>query len=52
MHRGLLCRPATALFDLDLSELKPENLEDLIYPLKELTVDVDEEASKARVFCE
>ena len=38
--------------DLDLSELKPENLEDLIYQLKELTVDIDDKSSKVRVFCE
>jgi hypothetical protein len=38
--------------DLDLSELKPENLEDLIYQLKELTVDIDDKTSKVRVFCE
>jgi len=38
--------------DLDLSKLKPENLEELIYQLKELTVDIDDEKSKVRVFCE
>jgi len=38
--------------DLDLSELKPENLEELIYQLKELTVDIDDESNKVRVFCE
>lgn len=38
--------------DLDLSELKPENLEELIYQLKELTVDIDDKSSKVRVFCE
>ena len=38
--------------DLDLSQLKPENLEELIYQLKELTVDIDDESSKVRVFCE
>lgn len=38
--------------DLDLSELKPENLEELIYQLKELTVDIDDESSKVRVYCE
>jgi hypothetical protein len=38
--------------DLDLSELKPENLEELIYQLKELTVDIDDSKSKVRVFCE
>jgi len=38
--------------DLDLSELKPENLEELIYQLKELTVDIDDPSNKVRVFCE
>ena len=38
--------------DLDLSELKPENLEELIYQLKELTVDIDDNKSKVRLFCE
>jgi hypothetical protein len=38
--------------DLDLSDLEPENLEDLIYQLKELTVDIDDEPSKVRVFSE
>ena len=38
--------------DLDLSQLKPENLEELIYQLKELTVDIDDDSSKVRVFCE
>jgi hypothetical protein len=38
--------------DLDLSELRPENLEELIYQLKELTVDIDDNSNKVRVFCE
>ena len=36
----------------DLNQLKPENLEDLIDQLGELTVDVEEEKTKVRVFCE
>lgn len=36
----------------DLNQLKPENLEDLIDQLGELTVDVEEENTKVRVFCE
>jgi hypothetical protein len=36
----------------DLNQLKPENLEDLIEHLGELTVDVEEEKTKVRVFCE
>jgi len=38
--------------ELDFNELKPENLEDLIYQLKDLTVDIDDKNSKVRVFCE
>jgi SHOCT-like protein len=37
---------------LDLSQLKPENLEELVDQLSELTVDVDDSKSKVRVFCE
>jgi hypothetical protein len=37
---------------LDLNHLKPENLEDLIDQLNDLTVDVDQEGTKVRVFCE
>ena len=37
---------------VDLSELKPENLEELIYQLKELTVDIDDKTNKVQVFCE
>ena len=36
----------------DISALKPENLDDLIEQLNELTVDVDKEHTKVRVFCE
>ena len=36
----------------DLNQLKPENLEALIEQLGELTVDVDQEKTKVRVFCE
>ena len=38
--------------NLDLNELKPEKLEELIYQLKDLTVDIDDEKSKVRIFCE
>jgi len=38
--------------DLDVNELKADNLEELIYQLKDLTVDIDEKTSKVRVFCE
>lgn len=36
----------------DISALKPENLDDLIEQLNDLTVDVDKEHTKVRVFCE
>jgi hypothetical protein len=36
----------------DLNQLRPENLEELIDQLGELTVDVEEEKTKVRVFCE
>src|ERR1035438_5392672 len=36
----------------DLSQIKPENLEELIDQLDELTVDVDDKDVKVRVFCE
>lgn len=36
----------------DLGQLRPENLESLIEQLDDLTVDVDQERTKVRVFCE
>lgn len=36
----------------DLNQLKPENLEDMIDQISDLTVDVDQEQTKVRVFCE
>jgi hypothetical protein len=36
----------------DLSRLRPENLEDLVDQLSDLTVDVDDSHAKVRVFCE
>lgn len=38
--------------EMDLSQLTPENLEELVDHLKELTVDVDEKNNKVRIFCE
>lgn len=39
--------------DVDLNQLKPENLEELVDHLEELTVDVDDkDKTKVRVFCE
>jgi hypothetical protein len=38
---------------VDLNEIKPENVEELIEHLKELTVDIDGgKKSKVRVYCE
>ncbi len=37
---------------VDLSQIKPENLEELIDQLGDLTVDVDDKDVKVRVFCE
>jgi hypothetical protein len=36
----------------DLNQLKPENLEELIDQLNDLTVDVDNRDAQVRVFCE
>lgn len=36
----------------DISQLRPENLEELVEQLNDLTVDVDKEDTKVRVFCE
>ena len=36
----------------DINQLKPENLEELIEQLGDLTVDVDQEKTKVRIFCE
>jgi hypothetical protein len=36
----------------DLSQLKPENLEELVDQLNDLTVDVDQEKTKVRIYCE
>lgn len=37
---------------IDLTQLKPENLEELVDQLSDLTVDVNQENAKVRVFCE
>ena len=37
---------------LDLAQINPENLEDLIDQLGDMTVDVDNEDVRVRVFCE
>ena len=36
----------------DINNITPQNLEELIEHLRELTVDVDNENTKVRVFCE
>lgn len=36
----------------DINQIRPENLEDLIDQLNDLQVDVDQEKTKVRVFCE
>jgi hypothetical protein len=39
--------------DIDISKVKPENLEELVDHLRDLTVDVDgNKGEKVRVFCE
>ncbi|HLY62821.1 MAG TPA: hypothetical protein VKV95_18915 [Terriglobia bacterium] len=38
--------------ELDLNQIKPENLEEVIYQLKDFTVDIDDKKNKVRVFCE
>jgi len=37
---------------VDIGQMKPDNLEALIEQLNELTVDVDNDKTKVRVFCE
>jgi hypothetical protein len=37
---------------IDLGNIKPENLEELVDQLSDLTVDVDDKGAKVRVFCE
>jgi hypothetical protein len=39
-------------YPINLAELKPQQLEDLVDALDELSVDVDDPGSKIRVFCE
>ena len=38
--------------NFDLNQLKPENLEELIEQLEDVTVDVHDDAAKVRIFCE
>jgi hypothetical protein len=36
----------------DINQLRPENLEELVEQLADLTIDVDQEKTKVRIFCE
>jgi hypothetical protein len=36
----------------DIGQMRPENLEDMLDQLNDLQVDVDQERTKVRVFCE
>ncbi len=36
----------------DIGQIRPENLEDMIDQINDLQVDVDQERTKVRVFCE
>ena len=38
--------------DLDLSQITPENLDEIVEQLRDLTVDVDSASARVRVFCE
>lgn len=38
--------------EIDLTQIKPENLEELIEHVNDLTVDVDDAKNKVRIFCE
>lgn len=37
---------------IDINQLRPENLEEMIEHLSDFTVDVDNERAKVRVYCE
>ena len=36
----------------DINAVRPENLEDLVEQLNDLTVDVDQDRTKVRIYCE
>ncbi|MCP4634337.1 MAG: hypothetical protein GY855_15530 [candidate division Zixibacteria bacterium] len=38
--------------DIDLKNVKPENIDEIIEALSDLTVDVDDEDEKVRIYCE
>lgn len=37
---------------IDLTQLKPQHIEDLIEQLDDVTIDVDQPDTKVQVFCE
>lgn len=39
-------------YPIDLTQLKPQQLEDLVEHLDDLTVDLDDPSAKIRIFCE
>jgi hypothetical protein len=55
LHRANHAMHAKGLM-IDLTQIKPENLEELVDQLSDLTVDVDQKDAgtkvKVRVFCE
>jgi hypothetical protein len=38
--------------DIDLSQIRPENLEEIVDQLQDITVDVDDDKAKVRVYAE
>jgi len=38
--------------DFDINELTPENLQEIVAQLRDLTVNVDNEHAKVKIFCE
>jgi hypothetical protein len=38
--------------DIDINQLQPKNLDDLIDQISDLTVDVDHDHAKVRIYCE
>lgn len=36
----------------DINQIRPENLEEIVDQLNDLTVDVDQERTKVRIYCE
>lgn len=38
--------------DFDINQIRPENLEELIDQINDVSIDVDEDRAKVRIFCE